>query len=287
MPSDNTNPRHAHVLLRFCLLEKGAIVTDMYTPAGQTLALFMPALLHACMPPARMCVSEGDCGAQASCVAGRCVAHGSVPAIDTARRMIIVPVDVSYLRSDADMRDAATATLGCSRNGTAVVLLRFSARLPPDAHVLEAYVVLEHAPEGAEDPTAISLHAARIAQAWDSRSVSWARQPRIEETGAPITRVGPSAGRLVRLDVRALVQRWRRRGGEDFGVAVESDDGSLTGMTFALTPVVAKPSDPILAPAVQMTMQGPSPLEPHPIPIASITEPRAESRGPLLEVYLK
>jgi hypothetical protein len=259
----------------------------MYTSAGQTLALLLPALSFACMPPPRMCVSEADCGAQASCVAGRCVAHGALPAIDTARRMIVAPVDVAYLRSDVPTHDDVTATLGCSRNATAVVLLRFSARLPAEAHVLEAYVVLEHAPDAAEDPMPISFHAARITQPWDSHAISWAHRPRIEEVGAPITRVLPSAGRLVRLDVRALVQRWRRRGGEDFGVALESDDVSSTGMTFALTPVLAKPVDPVLAPAVQMTTQGPSALEPHPVPIGSITEPRAQSRGPMLEVYFK
>jgi hypothetical protein len=288
MHSDNTNLRDAHVLLRFCLLEKCAIVTEMYTSARR-LALLVSALFLACactVPP-RMCVSERDCGSQASCVAGRCVAHGAIPAIDTARRLLFVPEDVVYLRGDADVRDAATATLGCSRERTAIVLLRFSARLAPEARVLEAYLVLERAVDVPADPEPISLHAARIAQAWDGRSVSWARQPRIEETGAPVTRVWPWAGRLVRLDVRALVQRWRRRGGEDFGVAVEADDATLTGITFALTPLVSKPSDAVLTPAIKTATQTPSPLEPHPVSLASIAEPREEMQGPFLEVYVK
>jgi hypothetical protein len=234
-----------------------------------------------------MCASEGDCGAQASCVAGRCVAHGATPAIDTARRLTFAPVDVAYLRSDEDARDAVTATLGRLQDHAAVVLLRFSARLPPEVHVLEAYVVLERATDAEADPMPIALHAVRIVQPWDSRSVSWVRQPRLEEAGAPVTRVWPSAGRLVRLDVRALVQRWRRRNGEDFGIAVRAEETSSTGIAFALSPAVAKPYDALLGPAATPSMQAPSPFEPHPSLPASIADPRGQFQGPVLEVYVK
>jgi len=234
-----------------------------------------------------MCTGEADCGAQASCVAGRCVAHGATPAIDTARRLLFLPTDIAYLRSDTDTRDAVTGALGSSGALRAVVLLRFSARLPPEANVLEAYVVLERAADSDADPRPISLYAARIAEAWDSRGVSWARQPRIEEAGAPVTRVRPSAGRLVRLDVRALVQRWRRRSGEDFGIAVRGDEASSSGIVFALAPAVATPNDAILAPALQSPAQSPSPFEPHPVPMAAVAQPRAQLLGPRLEVYVK
>jgi hypothetical protein len=234
-----------------------------------------------------MCASEGDCGSHASCVAGRCLARGAAPAIDTARRLLFLPADVAYLRRDADTRDVVTATLGCSRDSAAVVLLRFSARLPPEVHVLEAYVVLERANAVEHSPVPIALQAARVLDAWDGKSVSWARQPRLDEVGAPVTRVWPSAGRLVRLDVRALVQRWRRMTGEDFGVAVLAQEVSSTGMAFALAPALAKSDDPILARAVPPPTQGASPFEPHPPPPASIAEPRAEFVGPLLEVYVK
>jgi hypothetical protein len=42
---------------------------------------------------------------------------------------------------------------------------------------------------------------------------------------------------LVRLDVRDLVQKWRRRSGDDFGVAVLAEGESATGMAFAVSPV--------------------------------------------------
>jgi hypothetical protein len=241
----------------------------------------------ACVAPPRMCVSGGDCRDRASCIAGRCLAHGATPAIRTARRLLFSPEDVAYLRRDTDTRDAVTATLGSTRDQGAVVLMRFSARLPQEVSVLEAYVVLERASDADVEPMPIAIHAARVVQAWDSRSVSWARQPLFEEAGAPVTRIQPSAGRLVRLDVRAIVQRWRRRSGEDFGIAVRAEETSLTGMAFALAPTVTIGNGAMLAPAAPPPTQAPSPFEPHPVAPGSIAEPRAELSGPLLEVYVK
>jgi len=82
----------------------------------------------------------------------------------------------------------------------------------------------------------------RVIEPWDERSLSWSVQPRVEEVGSPVTRVLPASGALVRLDVRALVERWRRRTGADFGLAIVSDaSGGASrsrprGMAFALAP---------------------------------------------------
>src|ERR1035438_10691705 len=55
-----------------------------------------------CVRPLRMCTMSGDCGALSSCVAGRCVTHGDVPAIATAHRMRFQPVELGYARREAD-----------------------------------------------------------------------------------------------------------------------------------------------------------------------------------------
>src|SRR5580704_13522076 len=166
------------------------------------------AVLLGCSPPPRMCISGGDCGPPSSCVAGRCVARGAVPAISTARRLLYGPVDVGYVSRGASAGAPAIATLG--RGDGAFVLLRFSVPLPVEADVLEAYVLIERVSDVDSDPEPIALHAARVTGAWDDRSLSWAQQPRVEEAGAPVTRVLPAAGRRVRLDVRDIVARWRR-----------------------------------------------------------------------------
>jgi hypothetical protein len=185
-----------------------------------------------------MCAAGGDCSATSSCVAGRCVANGAAVAIGAARRVLYDPVAIGFVRRGAEPGLPAIAALG--RSDGALALLRFSLPLPPEVSVIEAYLLLDRATNVDSDPAPIALHAVRIVDPWDERSLSWAVQPRVEEVGSPITRVLPSAGALVRLDVRAIVERWRRREGGDFGLAVVSDAPDRAGanpsmgMAFAL-----------------------------------------------------
>jgi hypothetical protein len=241
-----------------------------------------------------MCAQESDCGAQASCVAGRCVAHGATPAVDSGRRLLFAPVDVGYVCPNEPTGDAALATFG--RAGQpAVAFLRFSVPLPPEATVLEAYVLLRRATSVDADavPIAapIALHTARVVNAWDGRTLSWATQPRIEEVGAPVTRVSPAAGSLVRLDVRDTVLRWRKRGRDELGLAILSEGESVTGVTFALTPVdgARDRDDPVLAPQ----SAAPPPASPFDSRAASwgpgggLGDPSRPLDGPRLELYVK
>jgi len=208
------------------------------------------ALLGACSRPLRMCTVAADCGALSSCVAGRCVTHGAVPAIATARRVLYDPVAIGYVRRGGPSGAPAIATLGRDRaRDGALVFLRFSVPLPPEAAVVEAYVLIDPVAAVDADPVPVALHLARVLDAWDARSLSWAAQPRIEEVGSPVTRVFPAVatrGGVVRLDARGLVDAWRqRRRSSDLGIAIvaagegdaESAGTRATGMAFALTPL--------------------------------------------------
>lgn len=151
------------------------------------------------------------------------------------RRLLYEPVDVGWVHRHAGSEGTpALATLG-SGDG-ALLLLRFSIDLPPEPHIVAAFVLLERATNVDSQPGAIALRAARVTQPWDSRWVSWALQPRLDELGEPLTRVEPAAGSLVRVEVRDLVRRWLRRGRDEFGIAVEADGPPRAGMTFALVP---------------------------------------------------
>ncbi len=153
--------------------------------------------------------------------------------LSQTRRLLYEPVDVAFVRRHAGPEGTpALVTLGTGDG--ALVLLRFSIDLPPEPHIVEAFVLLERATNVDAEPVPIALHAARVAEAWDGRWVSWALQPRLDESGGALTRVEPAGGRLVRIDVRDLVQRWRKRGRDEFGIAVESDAPHNAGMTFAL-----------------------------------------------------
>jgi hypothetical protein len=255
------------------------------------------------MPPPRMCAQESDCGAQASCVAGRCVAHGATPAVDSGRRLLFAPVDVGYVCRHEAIRDPALATFGRAGQPS-VAFLRFSVPLPPEATVLEAYVLLQRAtsvdadavpvatvPMAVSISVPISLHAAQVVSAWDGRTLSWATQPRIAEVGGPVTRISPAAGSLVRLDVRDTVQRWRKRGRDELGLAILSQGESVTGVTFALTPVdgARDRDDPVLTPQ----SAAPQPASPFESRAASwgaggdVGDPSRPLEGPRLEVYVK
>jgi len=236
-----------------------------------------------------MCAQEGDCGAQASCVAGRCVAHGATPAIDSGRRLLFAPVDVGYVRRNEAVRETALATFG--RAGQpAVVFLRFSVPLPSEADVIEAYVLLERATSADADVAPISLHAARVVTPWDARTLSWATQPRVEELGAPVTRASPAAGSLVRLDVRDTVQRWRKRRRDELGLAILAEGESVTGITFALASIDGAwdRDDPVLAPNGVPTQ--PSSPESRAASFAGgggLGAAMRQRQGPRLELYIK
>jgi hypothetical protein len=149
-----------------------------------------------------------------------------------------------------------------------MLFLRFAVPLPHETTVLEAYLLLDRIPDATVDPAPIALHTARVVSAWDSRSLTWGSQPSIEEVGAPVTRIAGGSGATVRLEVRELLQRWRKRERNDFGLAVVADGGSATGVTFALAPydVPADRRDPVLAAA---------------------TGPRSQLAGPRLEAYVR
>jgi len=233
-----------------------------------------------------MCAQESDCGSQASCVAGRCVAHGATPAIDTARRLLFTPMDLGYV-TRAGARDGALATLGRAGD-PGMAFLRFSVPLAPEATVLEAYVLLERATSVDADDAGIVLHAARVTAAWDGRTLSWATQPHVEELGAPLTRVSASGGPLVRLDVRELVQRWRKRARGELGLAIVTDGESVTGVAFALAPGDGPrdKGDPVLAPPGPVAQPG-SPFESRVASAAAVGDPRRQLVGPRLELYVK
>ena len=246
----------------------------------------------ACVRASQMCLTESECRTESSCVAGRCVTHGAAPAIATARRMLYPAVDVAYVRAgDTSDEGMAVAALGCGER--ALLLLRFAVRLPPEASVVEAYLLLERATEVDDDPAPLALHAARVTEPWDSASISWARQPHIDDLGAPVTRVGSASGPVVRLDVRDIVRRWRRRARDDFGLAVLAEGTSSTGFSVALAPALhaVRPGirvDPALAgpedePARAIAGSSVSPG------LSRSDEPSARAvamEGPELELYL-
>jgi hypothetical protein len=184
-----------------------------------------------------MCDAQSACPSKTACVAGRCQREGADPAILATRRIVLDPTDVAYLRrGDSPSGGALPSlfTLGRRADGDELLLLRFQAPLPPDATVVEAYVLLERSDAVDMDPAPMGLYAMRVVGKWDSRDVSWATQPPLSDVRSPLTPLVPSVSRaLVRIDVRGLVQAWQRHDPKDQGVAIVAENATATGATFA------------------------------------------------------
>ncbi len=159
------------------------------------------------------------------------------PAIDAARRLVVHPTDVAYLRRGEAAAGGALPPLFTLGRDSAVLMMRFSVPLPVGANVIEAYVVLRRSDAVDDDPAPISLHATRIVEGWEQRSVSWSRQPRVVEVRTPGTLVEPGGPSLVRIDVRDLVRQWPKHDPRDQGVAIVAASDSQRGTTFAFRAV--------------------------------------------------
>jgi hypothetical protein len=155
-----------------------------------------------------MCEAPTDCGS-AACVAGRCQPDAGTPAVQTARRLVYEPVEVAYLPPEGG--DAVTSSYAILGKDRARLLLRFAVQLPAEQDVIEAYVLLSRSDTYDADSTPISLHATRIVDVWNSRSTSWALQPRTEDVRAPKTNVTCPRARSEMEEARSEGPRHRDR----------------------------------------------------------------------------
>ncbi len=238
-----------------------------------TVAAIAMLAPFACVVRPRLCASMTECGATESCIAGRCQPKKGTTAIAApqVRRVVLSPLDLAYVtvhERAASPSDVPPIVMLGRRGDGAALLLRFSAPIAPDDDVIEAYVLLDRADSVQSDPQPISLHAARIIDAWDGRSISWEKQPRWEESGSPGTIVSGAGRPLTRIDVKDLVTRWKMRDPRDQGIIIVADDTSTTGMAFAATSDVAD--------------QGPTSMLG-----ASTEETRWVASPPRLELYLR
>ena len=217
-----------------------------------TLLVSSFALMSACVPRPRMCTASSECAnnAKSVCVAGRCQVEAATmkPAVDSARRLVVRPVDMAYVKTGDGPAGGALPTVFAPGRDGGKLFLRFSVVVPPTANVVEAYVVLHRSPAVDDDPAPVSLHATRIVESWSGGSVQWAIQPRTSEARSPSTVVEPGGSPLVRVDVRELVRHWARRDPIDQGIAVVADGETRTGTTFALSAVGAERA--VVEPAV-------------------------------------
>ena len=192
-----------------------------------------------CAPRPRMCTASSECVAQSACVAGRCQPDkpNVKPAIDAARRLVVRPTGVAYLRRGDGANGGALAAALCARS---------RLRRPHDAFLGPASRDREHrrglrrAPPfrrgrrrsstdfPTRDPDHRRLGAAIHFLGAAASCHRGARSRHLVEPGGPA---------LVRLDVRDLVRQWPKHDPRDQGVAIVADNETRTGTTFAFRAV--------------------------------------------------
>jgi hypothetical protein len=203
--------------------------------------------------------TETSCGAAVACVAGRCQASRPElrPAIESPAvvRLLVPATAMAYVRAGRDGGEVpAVYDLG-RRGSDAELLLRFAR--PAGFYrslgrIVEAYLVLPRAVDATgATPELTSLAAARIVAPWTAATASWSTRPSLDPAPRSTTAVpnvgapgGTFSPRLVRIDVRALVEGFRAgdaKDARDHSIAVTGDKDSASGLSFA-TPAAADAS---------------------------------------------
>jgi hypothetical protein len=208
------------------------------------------ALLASCARPAVVGCRETSCGGAMACVAGRCEPRrpGTRPAIDdpSVVRLVLPATAMGYVHEGSDGSDVPPVyDLGRSGHD-AELLLRFerpTSFYRSLGRIVEAYLVLPRADEpGLASPAPTSLAVARVAATWSPATASWSHRPTLASKARSTTMVlnvgAPISPRLVRFDVKALVESWRLPDAKEQGLAVTGDKDSASGLSFA-TPAAA------------------------------------------------
>jgi hypothetical protein len=213
--------------------------------------LTLVTCLSSCLPAtvASVGCSETSCGTALACVAGRCQPRRAElrPAIESPAvvRLLVPATAMAYVRHGRESGEVpAVYELG-RRGSDAELLLRFSRPAgfyKALGRIVEAYLVLPRADVPQATPELTSLAAARIVGGWTAATASWAARPTLDRAPRATTVVAnvgaPLSPRLVRIDVRALVEGLRADSPKDQGIAVTGDKESVSGLSFA-TPASA------------------------------------------------
>jgi hypothetical protein len=173
------------------------------------------------------------------------IASASASAEPRVERIVVGADEIATIDSgDSDHRGAMPAVfiLGRSSENTRL-FLRFTLHLPTTGVMRSANLLLTRTGDIDMAPAPVELHAARIVDPWNARSITWPFQPRIEDVRAPHTTVFSAGAKIVRLDVRSIVQDWPLGDPNDQGIAVVSDRVSSTGTSFAYMSRDARPPE--------------------------------------------
>lgn len=164
------------------------------------------------------------------------------PRID---RIVVSPDLVASVSSSAsDPHGAVASILVLGKKGDdRRLFFHFPVTLPDHGTLKSAELLLTKTSDVDMAPVGIELHALRIVEPWDPLTLSWPLQPRIEEALTPHAIVTPAGAKIVRIDVKAIVDGWPARDPADQGIAVLADTSSRSGASFAYISAEGRPPE--------------------------------------------
>ena len=196
-------------------------------------------LIWACvgeLPGPPICSGQSVCGKGHTCVLGRCRQAKQLPVSKKAAVVRFEPEAYVLLRDTEDAEPAEGAreaiVLGGPEHPATIMLLRFAVKLPDQAEIQSALLVLDALPKCGGRPGKISLELAHVLSAWEPQAVSFNRRP---ELSIPMKAATAHATppRPLRLDVTQLVAEWRDHRSRYHGLALLATRDSGAGACYS------------------------------------------------------
>jgi hypothetical protein len=185
----------------------------------------------ACGAVPRPCRSPSACPAGNECLADRCVLLGAEPVDPRSRRLVLDPVAIAVVRSEAGRQRALppTVTLGGPPNQDEQLLVRFSHSWS-ELDIDSAFLLLEPALDAEPTSSDVEIGVALAESTWTSgilASVPASRGP----TSTGVGRTRPPA--LLRVDVTSQLRELAKQPRRDRGLLVRAIRPSPRGAIYS------------------------------------------------------
>jgi hypothetical protein len=199
----------------------------------QAFLFALVTVIAGCGGAQRPCLQAGDCGDKHACVVGVCRRTNEAPVDVSLRRLVLRPDRLAVVTSRSrDAFDPAEIPFGRESAGQVLLLLHFDAPFSPDTDVRSAFLVLDPLPDVPPSSAPVPVSVVRILSPWTADGSSWSRLPRL----SPIEstwRASTWGLRPLRIDVTAIVRRWREARADDHGLALLAGPQDAFGARYA------------------------------------------------------
>ena len=188
-----------------------------------------------CAAPRAPCTTPGVCASGEECLANRCVPLGSEPVALDSRRWVLMPRAIAVVSARGPASGDAlpnAVTFGSETEGASALFLEFEIASRSIARLDSAFVVLEPLPMSAAESAQIEVDAWRIAERWNTQSVSWLGQPALAPPHARGIAQSSSLA-VLRIDVSDIIRFWLRQPLQNRGLALKAAGGDGPGISFA------------------------------------------------------